>query len=97
MRKVTLLYFDGCPNWHVADQRLRQLAGEYGLILDRRRVDTPEQAERERFSGSPTVLVDGIDPFATGDEPSGLACRIYATEEGPKGAPTLEQLRAVLA
>ena len=97
MRKVTLLYFEGCSNWEVADERLRQLAGEYGLTLARRRVDTPEQAEREGFSGSPTVLVDGVDPFATGDQPSGLACRIYADEEGPQGAPSLEQLRAVLA
>lgn len=97
MRQVTLLYFDGCPNCQVAEERLRQLAGEHGFALDRRRVDTPEQAERLGFRGSPTVLVDGVDPFGTGDEPSGLACRIYATEQGPQGAPSFAQLRAVLA
>ena len=96
MRQVTLLYFDGCPSWQVTDERLEQLAGEHGFMLDRRRVDTLEQAERLGFRGSPTVLVDGVDPFATGAEPLGLACRIYATEEGPKGAPSFAQLRAVL-
>jgi hypothetical protein len=96
MRTVTLLYFDGCPNWQVADQRLRRLADEVAFTLERRQIDTPAEAEQAGFRGSPTVLVDGNDPFATGDEPSGLACRVYATEDGPQGAPTLEQLRAVL-
>ena len=97
MPQVTLVYFDGCPNWQVAEQRLQQLAGEYRFTVERRRVDTPEQAEREGFRGSPTVLVDGVDPFATGDEPVGLACRVYPTDQGLQGAPTLDQLRTVLA
>ena len=25
--RLQLLYFDGCPNWHVADDRLRQALG----------------------------------------------------------------------
>ena len=94
---VTLLYFDGCPNWQVADQRLRALAAEHGFELARRRVETPEAAEELRFRGSPTVLVDGRDPFAEGAEPFGLSCRIYQTPDGPAGAPTLEQLRETLA
>ena len=42
------------------------------------------------------MLVDGRDPFAEGDEPAGLACRTYVTEDGVQGSPTLAQLRAVL-
>jgi hypothetical protein len=96
MTDVTLLYFDGCPNWEVADQRLRELQGEVGFSLEYARVETPEEAERTGFRGSPTVLVDGVDPFATGDEPTGLACRVYPTPDGPQGSPTLAQLRAAL-
>lgn len=96
MRHVTLLYFDGCPNWQIADQRLVQLADEYSFTLERRTVDTPAEAERLGFAGSPTVLIDGIDPFATGDEPTGLACRVYETDEGLDGAPTVAQLRSAL-
>jgi hypothetical protein len=59
-------------------------------------VDSPETAEAIGFRGSPSILVDGIDPFARGDEPVGLSCRIYQTPAGPAGSPTLEQLRAVL-
>jgi hypothetical protein len=59
-------------------------------------VSKPEEAARVGFAGSPTMLVDGSDPFATGDEPSGLACAVYETPDGPQGSPTLEQLREVL-
>lgn len=94
--QVTLLYFDGCPSWRVADERLGKLADEFGFDLAYRKVDTPEEAEALSFRGSPTILVDGRDPFAQGDDPVGLACRIYQTSDGPAGAPTVQQLREVL-
>lgn len=95
--EVTLLYFEGCPHSQVADERLSALADEFGFHLTRRTVETPEQAEAEGFRGSPTVLVDGRDAFAEGDEPVGLSCRVYQTPNGPAGAPTVDQLRAVLS
>jgi len=94
--KLELLYFDDCPNWKVAAQRLDDVAGGRGLTVERCLVTTPEEAEAARFRGSPTILVDGQDPFAAGDEPFGLACRVYQTPDGPAGAPTTEQLEAVL-
>ncbi len=97
MAQVTLQYFDGCPNWRIAEERLVRLADEYGFPLHRQRIDTPEQAERVGFGGSPTILVDGRDPFAAGGPaPTGLTCRVYPTPEGPQGAPTEDQLRAAL-
>lgn len=97
MTTVTLLYFDGCPNWQIADERLRGLRSELDFMLEHRKVETPEEAERAGFRGSPTVLVDGTDPFARGDEPSGLACRVYPTPDGSQGSPTVAQLREVLS
>jgi hypothetical protein len=64
--------------------------------VTRRRVRTSEEAERVGFHGSPSILVNGVDAFADGDAGIGLACRVYATPDGPAGAPTLEQLRAVI-
>lgn len=93
---VTLLYFDGCPSWQTADARLRELAREMDFTVIRREVTTSAEAEQVGFRGSPTILVDGRDVFAEGHEPVGLACRVYQTPEGPAGAPTLHQLRAVL-
>ena len=96
--EITLLYFDGCPNWRHTDQDLRRLiaAGAVQADLRHLRVETPEDAERLGFRGSPTVVVDGRDPFATGDEPVGLACRVYQTDHGPRGRPTFDQVRHVL-
>lgn len=94
--RVTLLYFDGCPNWQVTNSQLESLAGEIGFDFDRRRVETSEEAERLKFRGSPTVLIDNEDPFACGDEPVGLSCRVYRTEKGLAGAPAEGQLREVL-
>ncbi len=94
--KVTLVYFDRCPNWQSTNARLESLAGEIGFELDRRKIETVEDAERLKFRGSPTLLIDDDDPFASGDEPVGLSCRVYRTENGLVGAPTEGQLREVL-
>lgn len=95
--EVTLLYFDGCPHWLEADAHLRLLADELsGVHLSRQIVDTPEEAERMSFRGSPSILVNGVDPFAEANDPVGLSCRVYQTPDGPAGSPTLEQFREAL-
>ena len=95
---ITLLYFEDCPNWKVADKRLAALAIERPDIRVRRHlVDTVAEAERTRFHGSPSIQVDGVDAFAEPGTEVGLSCRRYLTPDGYEGAPTLEQLRAVLA
>jgi hypothetical protein len=42
------------------------------------------------------VLIDGVDPFANADAPIGLSCRVYQTESGFAGSPTLDQLEQVV-
>ncbi len=95
--RVTLQYFDDCPNWRETEAQLDTLRSEgFGLTVDRQLIDSPEAAEEHGFRGSPTVLVDGVDPFANPDAPVGLACRVYVTETGYAGTPSLDQLRTVL-
>ena len=97
-RHLTLLYFDGCPNWAEAAAHLATLAEEdQGLVVEHRQVTTSEEAEEVGFRGSPSILVDGVDPFADPDAPFGLSCRVYPTPDGMAGSPTLGQLRAALA
>jgi hypothetical protein len=94
---VSLLYFDGCPNWKVADQRLAAIAaGHPEVVVTRHRVKTVQEAERLGFRGSPSILVDGVDVFAEPDAEVGLSCRLYRTPGGLAGAPTMQQLRAAL-
>ena len=93
---VELLYFPECPHWQVADERLREVAGRLGLTIGYQLVTSAEDAERVSFRGSPTFLIDGVDPFAVGDEPIGLSCRIYRTPDGYAGSPTTAQIAAAL-
>jgi hypothetical protein len=97
--KLQLLYFNGCPNWHVADDRLQEALEELGIRVEVERilVSTPEEAEVWSFHGSPSVLVDGEDPFAEPGDDVGLSCRLYRTPAGLAGAPTVAQLVEVLA
>ena len=43
------------------------------------------------------LAFDNIGSYADPDAPVGLACRVYATDEGLQGAPTIDQLRSALA
>jgi hypothetical protein len=70
------------------------LAGKAELVLEV--VRSQEEVERLRFRGSPTILVDNVDPFAGESAPFGVSCRVYATDSGLQGSPTVAQLRDVL-
>ena len=62
--EITLQYFEGCPNWKVADQHINELVQEFPEItVSRHLVDTVEEAELVGFSGSPSILFDGVDPL----------------------------------
>ncbi|MFW5471365.1 thioredoxin family protein [Knoellia sp. CPCC 206435] len=97
--RIELMYFAGCPNAATAEERLRAAMSRVGrseVAVNRIEVRSPEHAERLRFTGSPTVRVDGRDPFATGNERVGFACRVYAGPKGLAGSPTVEQFMEVL-
>ena len=95
---ITLLYFEDCPNWKAADERLTELATERTDIrVTHHLVETEEEAERVRFHGSPSIQVDGVDVFAEPGAQVGLTCRRYPTPDGDEGAPTLDKLRTVLS
>lgn len=97
---VRLLYFEDCPNWRVAEARLKEALASMGADPEAviyEQVTTLEEAEALGFRGSPTILVNGTDPFADPDAPAGLTCRIYRTAMGVQPAPTVEQLQAALA
>ena len=65
---ITILYFDGCPNWELARERVTEAARLAGARddIELRRVESPEEADQIGFAGSPTILIDGADPFPNG-------------------------------
>jgi hypothetical protein len=47
--------------------------------------------------GSPTMLVDGTDPFAEPGQPASVSCRLYRNSDGHiAGAPSVSQLRQAI-
>ena len=68
---ITLQYFDGCPNWRDTRSDLDRVLSELGLeaVIETMLINTQESAEENDFRGSPTVLINGYDPFADADAP----------------------------
>ena len=89
---VTLQYFDGCPNWKDTDRQLARL----GVAVDHQRIETPEEAVEYGFRGSPTVLINGVDPFFDPTADVGLACRVYRGPDGISGTPPFAQIKRML-
>ena len=59
-------------------------------------ITSQDQARRRGFAGSPTILVNGSDPFEDPAAPAAMACRLYPTPEGLRGVPALRDLRRAL-
>lgn len=95
---VTVLYFDGCPSWRTALERVEVASARAGVPVRVSTVDVTSDADADRlgFTGSPTILLDGADPFAQPGASPALACRLYATPGGMTGSPTVDQLAAAL-
>lgn len=96
---LEILQVPDCPNVQLLENRIAAaLAGEQiAVTITHRVVNTPEEAEVHRMTGSPTLLVDGQDPFGERGLSAGLSCRLYAGEDGGfQGAPSVGALRAAL-
>jgi len=97
---VEILYFDGCPNHHPAIALVERVGGELGIDPEIRLVDVPDQeaAQRQRFLGSPTIRVGGVDVDPHSDERSdyALACRVFRTHAGIVGQPDERWVRDAL-
>jgi hypothetical protein len=83
--RVELLFWAGCPSHEKALQELRAVLAEEGL--DPREVvvseiETENDASAERFIGSPTVRVDGVEVQPAPNEPVALTCRVYTRRDG---------------
>lgn len=98
MMEVRIQYFAGCPHWSTALERVMDALARTGrsTAVTVERIDSHEDAAAKGFHGSPTVLVDGEDPFGGGSGGVGLSCRRYETQDGTEGSPSPEQLEAVL-
>ena len=98
--KVELLYFDGCPSYEALLPVLRGLLAGEGVEgeIELRRVETADDAERERFLGSPSIRINGsdIEPQADDRHDYGMKCRLYRNPDGLTGIPSEKWLVGAL-
>lgn len=99
---IQFLYFEGCPSYKNGLENLKLALEELGMEEDVEmiNIETNEMAQRYHFIGSPTIRIDGkdIDHRAEGAKVTGYkGCRIYQTEQGLKGAPSVEMIKKVLS
>lgn len=92
--KLEVLHVSDCPNTAVLTGRLDTLvAGRGDVALERRMIRDEADALARGMTGSPTLLVDGMDPFASAGLSPSMSCRLYVDEAGAvSGAPSLTQL-----
>jgi hypothetical protein len=93
--QLTVLAVPDCPNAAVLNQRLAAvLGGRADVSVAHQVISDENEAARWGMRGSPTLLIDGSDPFAGPGDPPGMSCRLYRDEDGQlSGAPSAGQLR----
>jgi hypothetical protein len=100
MKAVELLYFEGCPNFDVALERVREAvsAAANGAEIHLIRIEDDADAVRQRFWGSPTVRVDGsdVDAAARLRTDFGMQCRVYWVDGKVAGAPPVAWIAEAL-
>jgi len=97
--ELTLLTVPGCPHAAAFEERLAAaLADRPEVVVHRRVISDVHTAALAGMHGSPTLLVDGIDPFSPLGEPPSVSCRLYRDAAGRVvPAPSVEALRQALA
>jgi hypothetical protein len=98
MMELTLITVHACPHAAIFEERLAAaLAGHPGTVVHRREVTYEQEAAEAGMHGSPTLLIDGVDPFAAPGQPPSLSCRLYRDATGrADGAPPVDALRRAL-
>jgi hypothetical protein len=97
--EVELLVVADCPNEAGAVTLVQSALRDIGLPDIEVLVNvirTQYEAERRGFLGSPTIMINGDDPFAEAGQTPALACRIYIHANGPSALPDLRLLRQAL-
>ena len=96
--KLDIMHVPGCPGAAILRSLLAPIVAECADIqVTWHTVHNEDQARRQGMAGSPTLLVDGTDPFGLPGQQASLSCRLYPGHDGRPGpAPSAAQLSSVL-
>ncbi len=98
--RIQFLYWEDCPSHEGALERLKQVMVEecVSQAIEIIEVETEEDAQALRFSGSPTILINGedIDPPPV-EAYAALTCRVYQWDDGRiSPLPSSDMIRRAL-
>jgi hypothetical protein len=97
--RVRFLYSEDCPSHDEALLRLRNALDEEQVVADVEvvQVDTFEEAEKECYPGSPTIMIDGQDICPIPNSRYAPACRAYVLEDGRVSPlPSISMIRKAI-
>ncbi|MEU3091361.1 hypothetical protein ACWCQ0_41900 [Streptomyces massasporeus] len=95
--RITVLTVPDCPNAPLVRERIAEALEGRTLPVEWIEVHDADEATRQGMTGSPTLLLDGIDPFARDGAAPSLSCRLYRHADGTTdGAPAVADLRPAL-
>lgn len=95
--RITVLTVPGCPNAPLAMERVTTALAGRPAEVDLVEVQDQAQAAEFGMNGSPTILLDGIDPLAPDGVLASVSCRLYRDWDGAvAGAPSVAALREAL-
>ena len=92
--EIELLVVPHCPHGAAAAELVGTALADIGVqaIVTRTAMTSEDHVRRRGFVVSPTILLDGSDPFADPAAPAAMACRLYPTPQGLRGFPTLRDM-----
>ena len=100
MMKSQFFYVDDCPSYRQALRNLKKALQLEHLPVEVEMIQVadPADAQTQRFIGSPTIRIDGVDVEGPEAETHGYAygCRVYAGDGQTVGWPSVERIRQAL-
>src|SRR6266571_5770376 len=92
--EIEILHVPGCPNLGLARARLAAALEQNATVATVHEVVVADPAEAHQLGmhGSPTITIDGRDPFGQHATGGSLSCRLYWSGGSSDGAPGVAEL-----
>lgn len=99
MVQIDVLYTPDDENAQTVADLVEQVVADLELDADIQYIEvhSDKQAFERNFIGSPTIRINGVDPWPIPNAPAGMRVRLFFTDQGPLDYPTYEMLADALS
>ena len=94
MVQIDVLYTPDDENAQTVANLVEKVVADQGIDaqIEYTVIKSDKQAFDHGFIGSPTIRVNGVDPWPIPNAPAGMRVRLFFTAEGPLDYPSYEML-----